>query len=54
MAAFIVIVIILLALGVLGVVVKGLLWLAIIAAVLVLIAAIYGWLKFRGSTNPST
>lgn len=39
----------LLALGVLGLVVKGLLWLTLIAAIVFAVGAIFGFLRFRSS-----
>ncbi len=45
--ALLIIVIVLFALGILGTVVKGLLWLTFIAAVLVLATVAYGWFRFR-------
>ena len=47
MTAFIVIIIVLLLLGVLGAVIKGLLWLTLIAAVVIAAVIAYGWWKFR-------
>ncbi len=44
-----IVLVLLLALGVLGAVIKGLLWLTAIAAVLFIVAAIVGYVKFRGS-----
>ncbi len=46
MTALLVILVLLLALGVLGVVIKGLLWLTLIAVVLILGAIAYGWWRF--------
>lgn len=37
------------ALGILGAVVKGLLWLSLIAVVLIGVTVAYGWRKFGGS-----
>ncbi|HET8930142.1 MAG TPA: hypothetical protein VFN21_05735 [Acidimicrobiales bacterium] len=42
-----VVVIILTALGILGAVVKGLLWLTFIAALLIIAAIAYGWFRLR-------
>lgn len=42
---------VLLALGVLGAIVKGLLWLTAIAAVIFLVGALFGFVKFRGSNS---
>jgi len=47
----ILIALVLLALGVLGTVVKGLLWLTAIAVVILLIGAAYGYFRFKGSTR---
>ena len=47
MIPLLIVVIILFALGILGAVVKGLLWLTFIAVVLVIAAAAYGWFKLR-------
>lgn len=47
MAALVVVLLVLLAIGALGAVVKGLLWLAAIALLLCVAAGIYGWFKFR-------
>lgn len=49
MIALIVILIILAATGILGFVVKGLLWLGFIAVGLFVVAGIFGWLKGRTS-----
>jgi len=51
MIALIVIIVLLALLGILGVVVKGLLWLTLIAVVLGLVAGAYVWFKLRGSTS---
>ncbi len=51
MTALIIVLIILLALGVLGAVVKGLLWLTAIALVLALAGMAFGWWRFRGSSS---
>ena len=48
MTALIIILVLLLALGVLGVIIKGLLWLAGIALLLMVAGAVYGFVKFRG------
>lgn len=50
MTTLLVIAVILLALGVLGTVIEGLLWLTFIALVLVLAAAGYGWFRFQQRT----
>lgn len=47
MTFVLVIVVILLALGVLGAVIEGLLWLTFVALVLVVAAAVYGWFTFQ-------
>ncbi len=44
-------IVVLLALGILGAVVKGLLWLTLIAAILLVIGAVFGYFRFRGSTS---
>ena len=46
MVALLIILLILLALGILGAVVKGLLWLTLIAIVLILGLIAYGWWRF--------
>jgi len=50
MIALILILILLAITGVLGFVIKGLLWLGIIAVVLFVIAAVWGWIKQRAKT----
>ncbi len=40
---------VLLAFGILGAVVKGLLWLTAIAALVFLIGAVFGYFRFKGS-----
>jgi hypothetical protein len=50
MTIVLVIVVILLALGVLGTVIEGLLWLTFIALVLVAAAVVYGWYRFKRRT----
>lgn len=47
MTALILVIILLLLLGVLGAVVKGLLWLTAIALLVIVGLAAYGWWKFR-------
>jgi hypothetical protein len=47
MVVLLIVVIILFALGILGAVVKGLLWLTLIAALLIVAAAAYGWFRLR-------
>lgn len=49
MVGLLIVLVVLLALGVLGTVVKGLLWLTAVAAVLLLLGMAYGWWKFKGS-----
>lgn len=51
MIALILVLVVLLALGVLGAVVKGLLWITFIAVLLIVAAAAYGWFKLRGSSS---
>jgi Flp pilus assembly protein TadB len=43
--------VVLLALGVLGAVLEGLLWLTAIAAIIFLIGAVFGYLRFKGSSS---
>lgn len=47
MLKLIIILLVLAALGVLGLVVKGLLWLTLFAAIAFLIGAVWGWWKFK-------
>lgn len=47
MTTVLVILVILLALGVLGAVIEGLLWLTLIALVLIAASAVYGWFRFK-------
>ncbi len=49
MSAILIVLVILLLLGILGAVVKGLLWLTLIAVVLFIGGAVFGWLKFKSS-----
>ncbi|MGB3736604.1 MAG: hypothetical protein WA964_16710 [Ilumatobacter sp.] len=51
MTAVLVVLVILVVLGILGAVVKGLLWLTFIAALLFVGGAIYGFVKFKGSSS---
>lgn len=51
MTIFLLIVIVLLLLGILGAVIKGLLWLALIGAIVILAAAAYGWFRLRAATR---
>ncbi len=50
MTLLLVILVILLALGVLGAVIEGLLWLTLIALVLIAASAVYGWFRFQRRT----
>ncbi|MEP1123383.1 MAG: hypothetical protein ABJH68_05770 [Ilumatobacter sp.] len=47
MTAIAIVLILLLLLGILGAVIKGLLWLTVIAIVLFVGAGVYGWFKFK-------
>lgn len=47
MTAFVIVLVLLLLLGILGAVIKGLLWLTLIAVVLIVAASAYGWFKFK-------
>ena len=47
MTAFVIILVLLLLLGILGAVIKGLLWLTLIAVALFVAASAYGWFKFK-------
>ncbi len=51
MTVLIILVVVLLLLGVLGAVIKGLLWLTLIALLLGAALIAYGWWKFRGATR---
>lgn len=51
MTALLIVLVILLALGILGTVVKGLLWLTLIAAILFVLGVAYGAWKLRGSSR---
>ena len=51
MTAFVIILVLLLLLGILGAVIKGLLWLTLIAVVLFVVASVYGWFKFKTHTD---
>ncbi len=44
-------IIVLLAFGILGAILEGLLWLTVIAAIIFLVGAVYGYFRFRSSTN---
>ena len=43
----IIVLLVLLAIGALGAVIKGVLWLTAIAVLLIIAAGLYGWFKFR-------
>ncbi|MEZ5226279.1 MAG: hypothetical protein R2710_06285 [Acidimicrobiales bacterium] len=47
MLTFVIVLVLLAALGILGAVVKGLLWLTFIASLVFVVALAYGWSKFR-------
>ena len=47
----ILIVVVLLALGILGVVIEGLLWLLAIAALIFVVGAVVGYFRFRSSSR---
>lgn len=47
----ILVVLVLLALGVLGIVVKGLLWLTLVAAIVFVVGAVFGFIRTRGSST---
>lgn len=51
MAVLLVIVIILFALGILGTVVKGLIWLTFVAGLLLLATIVWGWLRLRDGSS---
>lgn len=51
MTALVIILVLMLLLGILGAVIKGLLWLTFIAVVLFVGAGVYGWFKFKTRTN---
>lgn len=51
MLLLIVVLVILAALGVLGFVIKGLLWLGLVAVVLFVVVGIAGWIKGKSSAN---
>lgn len=44
-------IIVLLAFGVLGAILEGLLWLTVIAAIIFVVGAVFGYFRFRSSTN---
>jgi hypothetical protein len=44
-------IIVLLALGLLGAVLEGLLWLTAIAAIIFAVGAVFGYFRFEGSNN---
>lgn len=54
MIALLLVILVLIALGVFGAVVKGLLWLTFVAIALIVASAIYGWFKLRGSSSSTT
>jgi FtsH-binding integral membrane protein len=41
----------LLAFGLLGAIIEGLLWLTLIAAIIFVVGAVFGYVRFRGSSN---
>lgn len=49
MTVLILVIVLLLLLGVLGAVIKGLLWLTLIAAIVIAALAAYGWWKLRNT-----
>ena len=51
MVPLIIVLVVLAALGILGAVVKGLLWLTLIAAIAFVVAAIYGWSKIKAAVK---
>ena len=51
MTAIVIILILLLLLGILGAIIKGLLWLTLIAVVLFIASGVYGWVKFKSRSN---
>lgn len=51
MIALIVVLVLLAALGILGALVKGLLWLTFIAVALFVGAAVFGWVKMKATSN---
>lgn len=51
MLTLILVLVLLAALGILGAVVEGLLWLTLIAAVAIAVALIYGWSKLKGAVE---
>ena len=51
MVALIAVLLVLVALGILGAVVEGLLWLVAIAVVLFVVSSIYGYIKLKGATS---
>ncbi len=50
MFVLIIVVVLLAALGILGAVVKGLLWLTVLAAIAIVVALGYGWSKLKSAT----
>jgi len=51
MTAFVLIIVLLLLLGLLGAVIKGLLWLTLICALLIVAGIAVGWWKLRGTRS---
>lgn len=51
MAALLIVVLVLFALGILGAVVKGLLWLTVVAAIAVVVTIAFGFLRHRGGAH---
>ncbi len=51
MVVLLIVLVILAALGILGAVDKGLLWLTAIAAVLFVVGLVFGWTKFRSAEH---
>ncbi|MBK9560285.1 MAG: hypothetical protein WAX12_09900 [Candidatus Microthrix subdominans] len=47
MTAFLIIVIVLLLFGVLGAVIKGVLWLALIGVAVIVASSVFGWFRLR-------
>lgn len=44
-------IIVLLAFGILGAILEGLLWLTVIAAIIFVVGAVFGYFRFKGSTS---
>lgn len=51
MTGLIIILLLLAALGILGAVIEGLLWLTLIAAIVFVVAAIFGWTKLKSAVR---